>query len=98
MLKSTSKVDRSGAYIARKIALDYLKQHSAEEVYCYVAYAIGYDQPLEATVRIDGEQQAVKGYDLSPRGIIEFLDLEKSQYEQTARYGHFGHADFAWEK
>lgn len=96
--KDPSKVDRSAAYMARKIALDYLKKHSAEEVYCYLAYAIGYAQPLEATVIIDGKQEVVKGYDLSPRGIIEFLNLRSPQYEQTARYGHFGHSQFAWEK
>ncbi len=96
--KDPSKVDRSAAYMARKIALDYLKKHSAQEVYCYLAYAIGYAQPLEATVIIDGTQEVVKGYDLSPRGIIEFLDLRSPQYERTARYGHFGHAPFAWEQ
>ena len=96
--KDASKVDRSAAYIARKIALDYLKKHNAHEVYCYIAYAIGYDQPLEATVTIDGEQQVVEGYDLSPRGIAKFLDLQRPQYEQTARYGHFGHPDFSWEQ
>lgn len=96
--KDPSKVDRSAAYMARKIAIDYLKKHNAKEVYCYLAYAIGYNQPLEATVIIDGVQKTVNGYDLSPNGIIEFLDLKKPQYEQTARYGHFGHPAFTWEK
>lgn len=94
--KDPSKVDRSAAYMARKIAVDYLKKFSAEEVYVTLAYAIGYNQPLEATVTIDGTQQIVTGYDLSPNGIIKFLDLKKPQYEQTARYGHFGH-NFGWE-
>lgn len=96
--KDPSKVDRSGAYMARKIAVDYLKSHEAKEVYCYIAYAIGHDQPLEATVIIDGVQEQVKGYDLSPRGIIKFLDLKKPQYEASARYGHFGNHDFSWEQ
>lgn len=96
--KDPSKVDRSAAYMARKIALDYLKKHSAKEVHCYLAYAIGYAQPLEATVVIDGKQEVVKGHDLSPRGIIESLNLKRPQYEQTARYGHFGHLQFSWEK
>ncbi len=96
--KDPTKVDRSAAYIARKIAVDYLKKRSASEVFVHLAYAIGFDQPLEATVTIDGVQEPVDGYDLSPRGIVKFLDLKKPIYEQTARYGHFGHPDFNWEK
>lgn len=96
--KDASKVDRSAAYMARKIALDYLRKRDAREVYCYLAYAIGYDQPLEASVIIDGKSELVAGYDLSPRGITEFLGLKKPQFEQTAEYGHFGHGEFAWEK
>ncbi len=95
--KDASKVDRSAAYMARKIALDYLKKRKAQEVYCHLAYAIGYDQPLEATVTIDGIQELVSGYDLSPKGIIATLDLKRPIYEQTARYGHFGHKDLPWE-
>lgn len=96
--KDPSKVDRSAAYMARKIARDYLKRHDAKEVFCHLAYAIGYDQPLEATVTIDGKQQPVEGYDLSPKGIIKALDLKQPQYETTARWGHFGHPEFSWEK
>lgn len=96
--KDPSKVDRSAAYMARKIAIDYLRQSAADEVYVYLAYAIGYDQPLEATAIIDGQQRKIEGYDLSPRTITEFLDLKKPQYEATARYGHFGHPEFSWEK
>lgn len=95
--KDPSKVDRSAAYMARKIAIDYLRARQADEVFCHLSYAIGHDQPLEATVTIDGTQEVVTGYDLSPRGIIATLDLKRPQYEQTARYGHFGHANFAWE-
>lgn len=96
--KDASKVDRSAAYMARKIAIDYLKRFQAKEVYVYLAYAIGHDQPLEATAIVDGEEKLVEGYDLSPHGIATFLDLKKPQYEQTARYGHFGHSEFAWEQ
>lgn len=96
--KDPSKVDRSAAYIARKIARDYLKARGAREVFCHLAYAIGYDQPLEATVTIDGVQESVKGYDLSPNGIIEELGLKKPLYEKTAVWGHFGHSDFSWEQ
>ncbi len=87
--KDPSKVDRSGAYMARKIAVDYLKEHSAAEVYVYLAYAIGFDQPVEATVHTEGTQEEVKGYDLTPSGIIETLGLRQPTYEALARDGHF---------
>lgn len=95
--KDATKVDRSAAYIARRIAVDYLKKTGAHEVYCYIAYAIGRAEPLEATVIIDGEQRTVEGYDLTPKGIAAFLDLKKPQFEATARYGHFGNG-FTWDK
>lgn len=87
--KDPSKVDRSAAYIARRIAVDYLKKNNAKEVYVYLAYAIGYAEPLEATVIMDGVPEQVEGYDLTPGGIIKFLDLKKPQYEKLAQYGHF---------
>lgn len=96
--KDPSKVDRSAAYAARKVAIDYLKRRGAHEVRVFIAYAIGYDQPLEATVIVDGQEEVVEGYDLTPKGIIELLELRRPLYERTAEYGHFGHADFAWEK
>jgi len=95
--KDPSKVDRSAAYIARHIAVNYLRQTGAHEVFCYLAYAIGTAEPIEATVVIDGKQQNVRGYDLTPSGIINTLKLKQPQYEATARYGHFGN-DFAWDK
>jgi S-adenosylmethionine synthetase len=96
--KDPSKVDRSAAYAARQVAIDYLKKRQAQEVLVELAYAIGYNQPLEATVTIDGLQEEITGYDLSPNGIIDWLKLRQPQYEQTARYGHFGHKDFSWER
>lgn len=75
--------------MARRIAVDYLKSRGAEEVYAYLAYAIGYEQPLEATVIVDGKREEVRGYDLSPNGIIKFLDLKRPIYESLARYGHY---------
>jgi S-adenosylmethionine synthetase len=87
--KDASKVDRSGAYIARKIAVDYLKERSANEVYVYLAYAIGYPEPVEATVIIDGIQERVAGYDLTPNGIIKKLDLRTPKFETRAAYGHY---------
>lgn len=96
--KDPSKVDRSAAYMARKIAVDYLQQRpEAQEVYARLAYAIGVAEPLEATVLIDGVAEAIEGYDLTPRGITKALNLRRPIYEQTARYGHFGHG-FDWEK
>ena len=95
--KDPSKVDRSAAYMARRIAIDYLRQFNAHEVYVYLAYAIGHDQPLQATALVDGVEKIVKGYDLTPNGIIEFLDLKRPIYEATACYGHFGHEDFSWD-
>lgn len=87
--KDGSKVDRSGAYIARKIAVDYLKERKAQEVYVYLAYAIGYSQPVEATVVIDGQHEIVRGYDLTPEGIIKKLNLRTPNFEAKARYGHY---------
>ncbi|HTJ73341.1 MAG TPA: methionine adenosyltransferase domain-containing protein [Verrucomicrobiae bacterium] len=94
--KDASKVDRSAAYMARKIAVDYLRQRQAKEVFVRLAYAIGVAEPLETSVIIDGVHETVKGYDLTPRGIAKQLDLLRPQFEQTAKYGHFGHG-FTWD-
>lgn len=95
--KDPSKVDRSAAYAARKIAVDYLNQRpNATEVFVRLAYAIGVAEPVEATVLIDGAAEPIEGYDLTPRGIIATLNLKRPIYEQTAQYGHFGHG-FEWE-
>ncbi len=95
--KDPSKVDRSAAYMARRIAVDYLRNRGAHEVLVRLAYAIGYAEPLEKTVIIDGQPEEITGYDLTPNGIIEFLDLKRPIYEQTARYGHYGEG-FGWDK
>ncbi|MBR3229188.1 methionine adenosyltransferase domain-containing protein [Candidatus Saccharibacteria bacterium] len=95
--KDPSKVDRSAAYMARKIAVDYLRKRKAHEVLVRLAYAIGYAEPLEKTVIIDGKPEEIEGYDLTPRGIIKFLDLKRPIYEKTARYGHYGEG-FDWDK
>lgn len=95
--KDPSKVDRSAAYMARKVAVDYLRQRGAHEVLVRLAYAIGYAEPLEKTVIIDGQPEEIEGYDLTPNGIIEFLDLKRPIYEQTARYGHYGEG-FGWDR
>ena len=95
--KDASKVDRSGAYMARKIAVDYLVKRNAKEVYTQLAYAIGVAEPVEAVVVIDGVEEKVVGYDLTPQAIIEFLKLDHPQFCKTAEYGHFGNG-FLWDK
>lgn len=95
--KDASKVDRSAAYMARRVAVDYLRQRHAHEVFVRLAYAIGYAEPLERTVVIDDQAEQIEGYDLTPRGIIRSLDLLRPIYEPTARYGHFGEG-FDWDK
>ena len=95
--KDATKVDRSAAYMARKIAVDYLRNRHAHEVLVRLAYAIGKAEPLEQTVIIDGKPEEIEGYDLTPRGIISFLDLKRPIYEETAKYGHYGHA-FPWDE
>ena len=95
--KDPSKVDRSAAYMARRIAVDYLRKHHAKEVLVRLAYAIGYAEPLEKTVIIDGKPEEIVGYDLTPNGIIKYLDLKRPIYEPTARYGHYGEG-FDWDK
>jgi S-adenosylmethionine synthetase len=95
--KDASKVDRSGAYMARRIAVDYLKKRDAKEVYVHLAYAIGVAEPVMAVVSIDGVQETVEGYDLKPKAIIETLKLKTPNFEKTAQHGHFGNG-FEWDK
>lgn len=98
--KDATKVDRSAAYMARKIAVDHLVKLRAEEVYVYLAYAIGRAQPLQATVIADGKEFLLDGahpYNLTPKGIIKFLNLKKPQYQETAKWGHFGNK-FTWDQ
>ncbi len=95
--KDSTKVDRSGAYMARKIAVDYLKKQGAGEVFVRLAYAIGKKDPVMQRVIIDGKEEEITGYDLTPNGIISFLDLRKPIYKKTSSMGHFGRG-FAWDK
>ena len=95
--KDSTKVDRSAAYMARRIAVDLLLSHyTHKEVFVQLAYAIGYDQPLQATAVIDGVETPIEGYDLSPKGIIDFLELRKPVFGETATFGHMG-AGFTWK-
>lgn len=93
--KDATKVDRSAAYMARYIAVGLLKENNAREVLVRLAYAIGYDQPLEATAIIDGKVENIDGYDISPNEIIRLLDLKKPQFSETAKWGHMGN-NFKW--
>lgn len=101
--KDATKVDRSGAYMARKIAVDLLKKYEARVVKVKLAYAIGVADPVMATAEIVNEVNDVKEvdiskeYDLTPKGIIKFLKLKEPQFEETAKWGHFGNG-FTWDK
>jgi S-adenosylmethionine synthetase len=95
--KDSTKVDRSAAYMGRRIAVDILEERpEVQEVMVQLAYAIGYDQPLQATAIVDGEHEFIKGYDLSPKGIIDFLELRKPIFGESAAFGHMG-AGFSWK-
>ncbi len=107
--KDTTKVDRSGAYAARHLAKNIVAAGLAERCQVQVAYAIGVAEPVSITVETYGTGQVAdeaitaavrKVADMTPRGIIERLDLRKPVFRQTAAYGHFGRNDveFTWEK
>ncbi len=94
--KDYTKVDRSGAYIARRIAVDLLQKNKAEKVYVKLAYAIGKNEPVMAVANIDGKEKEITRYDLSPKGIYKFLELDKVKFAETCTWGHFGR-NFSWE-
>ena len=94
--KDFTKVDRSGAYMARRIAVDLLRKHNAKEVYTKLAYAIGKPEPVMAVAIIDGKEEEITGYDLSPSGIHKYLKLDKAIFKDTCTWGHFGRG-FSWE-
>jgi len=96
--KDSTKVDRSGAYMARKMAVHYLKHLGAHEVMVKIAYAIGVAEPVMVSVEADGKEIEINdGWDLTPKGIISLLDLRKPQFEETAQWGHFGNG-FVWDQ
>lgn len=102
--KDLTKVDRSGAYMARKISVDLLKSKGAKEVYTKLAYAIGKAEPVMAVAVIvypdgdgrNGKEEQITGYDLTPKGIREFLKLDSVIYKDTCTWGHFGR-NFNWD-
>jgi S-adenosylmethionine synthetase len=107
--KDPSKVDRSGAYMMRHVAKNVVASGIATRCELEVAYAIGVAEPVSVAVetfgtgKIDDEKTAdiVRDlFDLRPAAIIEYLDLRRPVYKQTAAYGHFGREEdgFTWEK
>lgn len=93
--KDYTKVDRSGAYMARRIAVDLLRKHSARLVQVKLAYAIGKPQPVMSVAVIDGKEHRIQDYDLTPLGIRKFLKLDQVRFTETSNWGHFGRA-FPW--
>ena len=105
--KDSTKVDRSGAYMARYIAKNIVAAGLADKCLVQIAYVIGKAEPVSlmvdtfGTARVAEEKivQAIReNFDLTPKGIIKTLDLRKPVFRQTATFGHFGREDFAWEK
>ena len=102
-----SMVDRSGAYMARKIARDIVLAGYAEKCEVQIAYAIGVAEPVSVYVETFGtehqdkrfiEQYVRDTYDLTPKGIIDSLGLLDVDYNRVSAYGHFGKVDLPWEK
>lgn len=107
--KDPTKVDRSGAYMARYIAKNLVASGIADRVEVQIAYAIGVPDPVSILVDTFGtgkvQQEEIvklirKNFPLSPKGIIDALNLRRPIYRKTAAYGHFGRNDddFTWEK
>lgn len=107
--KDPTKVDRSASYMARHIAKNIVAADLADKVEIQVAYAIGVVEPVSIMVDTFGtgkipnkriKELIKKHFDLSPAGMIKYLDLRKPIYKKTAAYGHFGREEpgFTWEK
>ena len=110
--KDPTKVDRSAAYASRYIAKNIVASKIADKCLIQLAYAIGVSKPLSIYVKLsekdeekteEVKKRIEKNFDLSPRGIRELLGLNKSIYEVTSAYGHFGRkptnmGEFSWEK
>lgn len=105
--KDFSKVDRSAAYAARQVAKSIVASGLARRVLVQLSYAIGVAEPLSVFVDSYGtskhtDEELVtlvrKNFSLTPGTIVKSLDLQKPIYLKTASYGHFGHADYSWEK
>ncbi|HEX6719197.1 MAG TPA: methionine adenosyltransferase [Pyrinomonadaceae bacterium] len=107
--KDPTKVDRSAAYMARYIAKNIVAAGLAERCMVQLAYAIGVADPVSVNVNTEGTGRLSEAalaklvrehFELTPRGIIETLDLRRPIYKATAAYGHFGRNEegFTWEK
>lgn len=105
--KDPTKVDRSASYMARHIAKNIVANGYAKKCEIQIAYSIGVAKPVSIYVNTYGtntisEEEIVekinKTFDLTPRGIINYLDLQRPIYRKTTNYGHFGKKDLPWEK
>jgi len=107
--KDATKVDRSGAYMARYIAKNIVASGICDKAEVQLAYAIGVAHPVSIFVETFGTSKVDEGdivktikeeFRLTPNGIIETLDLRKPIFKKTAAYGHFGREDveFTWER
>jgi S-adenosylmethionine synthetase len=107
--KDPTKVDRSACYMARYIAKNIVAAGLADRCEVQLAYAIGVAEPVSVLVETFGTAKIDEGkisdlvranFKLTPKGIIESLDLRRPIYRKTAAYGHFGRTDpdFTWEK
>ncbi len=107
--KDPTKVDRSGAYMARYIAKNLVSAGVSDRITIQLAYAIGVVEPVSIMIDTHGDNSISNDkiincihelFDLSPAGIIKELDLLNPIYRKTASYGHFGHEEkgFGWEK
>ncbi|MBS3141120.1 methionine adenosyltransferase [Candidatus Woesearchaeota archaeon] len=107
--KDPSKVDRSGAYMARYVAKNIVAAGLADKCEVQISYAIGVAKPTSVHVDCFGTNKIpeerimeliLENFDMRPRAIIEHLNLRRPIYRKTAAYGHFGRKDedFTWEK
>lgn len=105
--KDYTKVDRSAAYMARYLAKNVVASGICDRCQIQLAYVIGLTQPMSVNVNCFGtnkvdEKSIVKAildnFDLSPKGIIDKLELMKPIYFKTSTYGHFGDPHFSWEQ
>ncbi|MEE3928078.1 methionine adenosyltransferase [Mycoplasmopsis ciconiae] len=107
--KDATKVDRSAAYAARYVAKNLVAAQLADKIEIQIAYAIGQAKPVSININsfntnnVDEEiieKIVSEVFDLTPKGIIETLDLRKPIYSKTSYFGHFGREgeNFTWEK
>jgi S-adenosylmethionine synthetase len=105
--KDPTKVDRSAAYMARHVAKNIVAAGLADRCEVQLAYAIGVSEPVsvyvdtEGTGRVEDERlcELVREvFPLTPKGIIDYLDLRRPIFRRTAAGGHFGRDEFPWEK